>query len=126
MVRELDMPVRLVGVPTQRDADGLALSSRNGYLGPAEREEAPHLYRLLQEMAAAIQAGACNYADMQQHAVDRLVARGWQPDYVHIVDQQSLLPPASSEQALVVLVAARLGRTRLIDNIEINLSLSGQ
>ncbi len=126
MVRELDMPVRLVGVPTQRDADGLALSSRNGYLSPAEREEAPQLYRLLQEMAAAIQAGARNYADMQRHAVDRLVARGWQPDYVHIVDQQRLLPPAPSEQALVVLAAARLGRTRLIDNIEINLSLPEQ
>lgn len=123
MVRELDMPVQLVGVPTQRAADGLALSSRNGYLDPAEREEAPELYRMLQEMAAAIHAGARNYVEMQQHAMDRLTARGWQPDYIHIVDQQRLLPAAPAEQALVILAAARLGRTRLIDNIEITLCL---
>ena len=117
------MPVQLVGVPTQRAADGLALSSRNGYLDPAEREEAPELYHMLQEMAVAIHAGARNYAEMQQHAVDRLTARGWQPDYIHIVDQQRLLPAAPAEQALVILAAARLGRTRLIDNIEITLCL---
>ena len=120
MVRELNMPVHIVGLNTLRADDGLALSSRNGYLSEAERKEAPRLYRTLQDIQTAVLDGACNHVQLQQQAAATLNANGWETDYIHIVNQATLQPATAQHKALVVLAAARLGRARLIDNLEIN------
>jgi pantoate--beta-alanine ligase len=109
MVRQLNLPVEIAAGETVREPDGLAMSSRNTFLSPAERAEAPRLHRLL----AAIAGGRPPAA-----ATDELKAAGWQPDYVEVRRQADLLPPAPDDRALVVLGAARLGSTRLIDNLE--------
>jgi pantoate--beta-alanine ligase len=102
-----------------RAADGLALSSRNGYLTETERAEAPRLSRLLQKIRSAIQAGATNFTELEQEAVAELNSAGWKTDYVAARQQSDLNPPSAEKQALVVLAASRLGNTRLIDNIEV-------
>jgi len=117
MVRQLALPVRIIGGATWRAADGLALSSRNGYLSPDERAEAPALARALREIEAGVAAGRCDWGALEAHAMATLTARGWQPDYVAIRGQADLQEPRAG-QPLVVLAAARLGRTRLIDNLE--------
>ena len=120
LVAQLDLPVRIVGCETVRAADGLALSSRNQYLGENERAEAPFLYRLLQELRLSILHGERNYERMQNLAVEVLAARGWRADYVEVRNMCDL-QPACSEQ-LVILAAARLGKTRLLDNVEVCLA----
>ena len=110
MARQLDLPVEVVAGETVREADGLAMSSRNAYLAPAERAEAPRLYRLLREVAA----GSVN----PQEALNRLTAAGWKPDYVEVRRRQDLAPPGPGDRDRVALAAARLGQTRLIDNLE--------
>jgi len=120
MVRQLAMPVQVLAGQTQRAADGLALSSRNGYLSAAERAEAPALARTLKALAAAVQAGACDLPALEGQAMASLHERGWAPDYVTLRRQADLLPPQPGERGpLVVLGAARLGGTRLIDNLEL-------
>ncbi len=121
MVQQLAMPIEIVGGETCRAEDGLALSSRNGYLGPAERAEAATLNRTLRAAAQAVQAGGRDFAALEATAMQALSARGWAPDYVAIRRRQDLLPPQPGEGpgALVALAAARLGATRLIDNLEI-------
>lgn len=116
MTRELLWPVEIVGVPTVRAPDGLALSSRNGYLTPAERALAPRLYAQL--CAAAAQAGrpGADLAAVEAAARAELTTAGFQVDYLCFCDAQ-LRPPAAGEEDLVVLVAAWLGRARLIDNL---------
>jgi pantoate--beta-alanine ligase len=109
MVRQLNLPVEILAGETVREADGLALSSRNAFLSPAERAEAPRLQRVL----AAVAGGADAAAAMRE-----LAAAGWQADYVDVRRQADLLPPGAGDRELVVLGAARLGRTRLIDNLE--------
>lgn len=118
MVRELCMPIEIVGVETVRDSDGLALSSRNGYLSATERSEAPHLAQVLHEIVSAVQSGRSDFAELEKTATQTLAARGWQPDYVAVRRQSDLRAPSSGDP-LVVLAAARLGNTRLIDNMEI-------
>jgi pantoate--beta-alanine ligase len=110
MVRQLDLPIRIIAGETVREADGLAMSSRNGYLSAAERAEAPRLYRLLDEVRTGRIAAAQAFSALQ--------AAGWKPDYVEIRRAQDLAPAATGERELVVLGAARLGVTRLIDNLE--------
>lgn len=120
MVREFALPIEVIPGETVRAADGLALSSRNGYLSAAERAEAPRLHRCLTTIAQAIRGGAGAYAALEAAAVEELRAHGWAPDYVAVrkrIDLQS--PPADKSAHLVVLAAARLGNTRLIDNLEI-------
>ena len=118
MAADLDLPVEIVGVPTQRDADGLALSSRNAYLSPAEREAAVALPRALHEAAAAIRArGEVAAALAQARAL--LEAAGFEPEYVELRDADSLAPVARLERPARLLAAARLGRTRLIDNVPV-------
>ena len=120
LVADLDFPVEIVGVPTVREADGLALSSRNGYLDEAERAQAVQLSQALRALAdAALQLGASLPA-LEAQAVERLRKQGWQPDYLTVRQRADLLPPAEAPQPgqLVVLGAARLGGTRLIDNLE--------
>lgn len=110
MVRQLNLPIEIVAGETVREPDGLAMSSRNGYLSPAERAEAPRLYRLLTE----IEAGRATCDD----ALRGLSAAGWKPDYLEVRRQRDLAPPQTGDHELVVLAAARLGTTRLIDNLE--------
>jgi pantoate--beta-alanine ligase len=110
MVRQLDLPIEVVAAETARESDGLALSSRNAYLSPEERTEAPRLYRLLRRVASDEITAA--------HALDELARAGWKPDYVEVRRRADLKAPQSAERDLVVLGAARLGRTRLIDNLE--------
>jgi len=116
MVEQLAMPVRIVPHPTERDADGLALSSRNGYLSPAERTQAPQLYEALCDVRDALQAGGCA-ATATGAASDGLARAGWQVDYIAVRDATTLREPGPATREWVVLGAARLGTTRLIDNL---------
>lgn len=120
MTEQLNVPVTIVGGETVRAADGLALSSRNQYLSAAERSEAIRLYRILESIRQAVGQGARNFAALEAEAMSALQAHGWQVDYVAIRSRATLMPPQSDETALVVLGAARLGQTRLIDNLEID------
>jgi pantoate--beta-alanine ligase len=121
MVRQFALPIEIIPAETVRAPDGLALSSRNAYLSAAEREEAPRLYEALRTAADEIEAGARDYQRIDQQAMAALSSRGWRPDYVAVRRQVDLRPPTERDRELVVLAAARLGRTRLIDNIEVNL-----
>ena len=118
MTRELALPIRIVPGETIRAADGLALSSRNGYLSAAERAEAPRLFAQLSRIRERLQAGERDLARMEADAVAELAAHGWQPDYIAIRRRSDLQVPEGDEP-LVVLAAARLGSTRLIDNLEL-------
>jgi len=109
MARQLDLPVEIVAGETVREADGLAMSSRNGYLTAAERAEAPRLYRSLQEVAGGRRPA---------EAVQDLARAGWKVDYLEVRRRGDLAPPGVGDRELVVLGAARLGQTRLIDNLE--------
>ncbi|PLK48541.1 pantoate--beta-alanine ligase [Uliginosibacterium sp. TH139] len=119
MVRELNLPITIIGCDTVRAPDGLALSSRNGYLTAEQRAEAPRLAACLKQLAAAVKAGRQDYTVLEAEAVEQLRAHGWQPDYIAIRQQSDLQAPQDN-QPLVVVAAARLGSTRLIDNLEIN------
>jgi len=110
MVRQLSLPVEVVAGETVREADGLAMSSRNAYLSAAERAEAPRLHRTLGEVAGG-RLGAAE-------AIHALSATGWKPDYVEVRRRADLGLPGADERERVVLAAARLGQTRLIDNLE--------
>jgi pantothenate synthetase (EC 6.3.2.1) len=117
MVRDFGMPIDIVGVPTVREADGLALSSRNQYLSAAERRRAPALFQGLQAAAEALRAG-CSPAQAEEGALEQLRSAGFEPDYV-AVRAPSLEEAPVIGQPLRILAAARLGATRLIDNIEV-------
>jgi len=123
MVRQLALPVEIIPAETVRAADGLALSSRNAYLSGAERAEAPRLYRVLREVRDALLDGGRDYAALEARACAGF-GKEWAVDYVAIRRQADLQLPASGDQQLVVLCAARLGRTRLIDNVEVTLKAS--
>jgi pantoate--beta-alanine ligase len=119
MAREFDLPIEILGGETVRAADGLALSSRNGYLSAAERAEAPRLHQVLTKVVAAVRAGSIDFAGLERGAVLELQARGWIPDYVALRKKLDLQLPSAHDSGLVVLAAARLGSTRLIDNLEV-------
>jgi len=110
MVRQLNLPIEISAGETVREADGLAMSSRNGYLSKAERAEAPRLRRVLQEVSGKKLS--------PDEAVALLAKEGWKPDYVEVRRRADLAVPQHGEKNLVVLAAARLGSTRLIDNLE--------
>ena len=118
MAAQLALPIDIVSCETVRDADGLALSSRNGYLTAAELAEAPELARTLRRLATAVAADPAAAARLEQDALESLRARGWQPDYVAVRRSDDLGPPLPGD-ARIVLGAARLGTTRLIDNIAV-------
>jgi pantoate--beta-alanine ligase len=117
MVADLAIPIEIVGSSTVREDDGLAMSSRNGYLNAEQRAKAPLLYRTLQSTAEAIQAGRRDYASLEEAAVKSLGEAGFSPDYYAIRRAQDLEPPGEPEESLVILAAAYLGTTRLIDNL---------
>ena len=121
MAADLNFRVEIVPVDIGRAADGLALSSRNQYLSEAERKQAPQLYRELQAVARAVENGNRDYAALEQQAAANLKQAGWQVDYVEIRHAGNLQVAHVGDNELVVLAAARLGNTRLIDNIEIYL-----
>ena len=119
MVRELGFSIEIIDSPTVRADDGLALSSRNGYLSAGERAEAPRLARELTKVVTAIRAGNRDFAALEKAAVEVLESHGWVPDYVAIRRKSDLQSPSAHESELVVLAAAKLGSTRLIDNMEV-------
>ena len=118
MVRQLALPIEIVAAETIRESSGLALSSRNGYLNDIERVEAAELNAVLNSVAAALKAGRTDWQELEREATDVLTGRGWRPDYVAIRNQADLLDPTPDE-GLVVLGAAKLAGTRLIDNVEV-------
>ncbi len=117
MVRDLCWPIRIDGVPTVREADGLAMSSRNRYLDSAERARAPLLYQTLCTLAAAVEEGKRDYRELEREAMQALAGEGFQPEYVAIRHAQTLQALQTGERPARVLAAARLGRARLIDNV---------
>jgi len=118
MVRQFALPVDIIGQSTHRDADGLAMSSRNGYLSAEQRTQAALLWQTLNTCAQAVRAGGIDFAALENRALQTLRDAGWMPDYVAIRRQSDLQAPQAGAP-LVVLGAARLGSTRLIDNLEI-------
>jgi pantoate--beta-alanine ligase len=118
MVRQLALPIEIVPAETVREASGLALSSRNGYLSDAERSQATQLHAMLRNLATAVRSGRSDWHALEREASKFLADRGWQPDYVAIRRQSDLRDPSMGEP-LVALAAAKLGVTRLIDNLEI-------
>lgn len=121
LVKQLNLPIAIIGVDTKRDENGLALSSRNGYLSAAQRLEAPRLQRALQLVVEAAKKGEQDFAAIEAQTAQYLTQLGWIVDYVSIRSAQTLLPAENNERQLVVLAAARLGKTRLIDNLEFSL-----
>ncbi len=121
MVRQFELPIDIIPAETVRAGDGLALSSRNSYLSPVERKEAVRLHRQLQKVRSAIFAGEWDFAKLEQAAVKHLDEHGWKTDYISVRRRQDLLTPQPQEKHLVVLGASKLGATRLIDNLEIDL-----
>lgn len=119
MVRQLNLPVEIVAGETVRTADGLALSSRNQYLNKSQRAEANNLYQTLLQIKQEIISGYKDFLTLQENATKNLVQRGWKVDYISIHKRSSLLPARADDQDLVVLGAAWLDKTRLIDNLEI-------
>jgi pantoate--beta-alanine ligase len=119
MVRQLALPIEVIGGETIRESDGLAMSSRNVYLSSTERTEARQLQAVLRQIGEAIRSGKLEWDSLQQEALDALTKRGWAPNYVAIRRRDNLLQPTAGA-ALIVLAAGTLGTTRLIDNLEID------
>lgn len=117
MVKDLNMPIDIIGIETVREANGLAMSSRNGYLNQAEQQIAPLLYQSLCTARVAILAGNDDYAAVEQQTLSSLQQAGFQPDYFRICRSNDLAPAQIDDTDLVLLVAAKLGKTRLIDNL---------
>lgn len=121
LARDLDIATRIIGVPTVRDIDGLALSSRNAYLVPVERKIAPALYRTLKDLAAALEAGQGPAADVVARARSQLLSEGFASvDYLDLRDAETLGPLDKVDRPARLLAAVRLGKTRLIDNLPVN------
>ena len=122
MVRDLCMPVKIVGVATTRDEDGLAMSSRNGYLSLQQRHIAPVLHDTLNSCREAIACGFDNFLQLESHARMKLLQAGFQPDYFAIRDARTLRSVTEDTEEIAILAAARLGSTRLIDNVRLALN----
>ena len=120
LVKQLNFGIEIVGGETVREPDGLALSSRNGYLSPAERAKAPLLSTALRQIREAIEEGSHRFERHQEMAVSALTLAGWKVDYIALRTRGELAPPNPHDRELVVLGAAWLGKTRLIDNMEID------
>jgi pantoate--beta-alanine ligase len=119
MVADLVMPITIVAAPTVRDPDGLAMSSRNQYLTDEERKKAPVIHRLLLSAVERLRAGERDFAAIERHGLEALVAGGFRPDYFAVRRADDLSSPQPDTPHFVILVAARLGRARLIDNLQL-------
>ncbi len=117
LVRDLNLPVQIFGEPTVRADDGLALSSRNGYLSAEQRQVAPQLFATLKDMADSICGGRDDFSRLTLDGLKHLEKAGFRPDYLEIREAGSLRPAQAGDKELVILVAAYLGTTRLIDNL---------
>ncbi len=122
MVADLCIPIEIVGVATARAEDGLALSSRNGYLSADERRIAPILHEMLNNCREAIACGFDNFLELESHARMKLLQAGFEPDYFAIRDAATLRPVTERTEEIAILAAARLGNTRLIDNVRLALN----
>jgi pantoate--beta-alanine ligase len=122
MVDDLCMPIEIVGVATGRYEDGLARSSRNGYLTPEQRKVAPTLHKILVHCREAIACGFDNFLQIEHHARMKLLEAGFEPDYFAIRDARTLQSVTDDTEEIAILVAARLGKTRLIDNMRLSLN----
>jgi pantoate--beta-alanine ligase len=119
MVTDLSMNLQIHGVPTVREADGLAMSSRNNFLSTTQRELAPHLYQRMGEMAGQIKQGRRDFSCLIAEHKEQLNIAGFKVDYIELRSADSLLQPGHEDTRLVILAAAFLGKTRLIDNIQV-------
>lgn len=122
LVTDLFIPTTVLGAPTRRADDGLALSSRNAYLTARERALAPMLYDHLNRVKDALLSGHEHWRTLETETQTALAAAGWQPDYFTVCRQSNLLPASPGDQTLVILAAARLGKARLIDNLQVELN----
>ena len=122
MVRDLNMPIQIIGEPTVRAEDGLALSSRNGYLTDEQRAVAPVLYRTLSQIATAIKSGDHDFARLRAEHIQQIEAAGLRMDYLEVRQGVHLRPATAEDRDVVILIAAYLGATRLIDNLHLNLA----
>ncbi len=120
LVRDLNMPIQIIGEPTVRAEDGLALSSRNGYLSAEQRAIAPELYRVIQHIGRAIDSGDKDFSTLLEAGKTELQAVGLRPDYLEVREATSLRPATALDNDLVILAAVFLGKTRLIDNLHLN------
>jgi len=120
MVKDLCIPIEIIGAPTVREPDGLAMSSRNQYLTEDERKVAPQLYQALTRAVKRIERGETDFGVIERDELEGLKKHGFRPDYFTVRDAKTLAPPAADARHLVVLVAARLGKARLIDNLQLN------
>jgi len=118
LVRQLNLPIEIIAGETVREPDGLAMSSRNGYLNPLQRTEAQRLHRALQQVVKAIESGQRDFSALESQAVLHLIQHGWIVDYISVRSSASLALATLDDHDLVVLGAARQGQTRLIDNME--------
>ena len=119
MVADLCIPIEIVGAPTVREADGLAMSSRNQYLTAEDRKIAPRLYEALTRAGKRVAAGETDFAAIERAEIESLTRSGFRPDYFSVRDASNLTAPSTESRHLVLLVAARLGKARLIDNLQI-------
>lgn len=122
MVADLELPIKIIGLPTVRAADGLALSSRNAYLSAEERALAPQLYAVLTELRNELLQGVTGYRQAADQAEEKLRTLGFFPDYISIRRASDLAEPEIKDRHLVILAAAYLGKTRLIDNVQVSLN----
>jgi pantoate--beta-alanine ligase len=121
MVRDLHLPVQLIAVPTQRDKNGLALSSRNSYLDEGQQETATVIAHTLNEVVAMLEDGNRDFAALENSAAEQIAAAGLEPDYIAIRDANDLCPPGAGALHLVVLAAASIAGVRLLDNVLVEL-----
>lgn len=121
MVTDLSMNLTIHGVPTERDEDGLAMSSRNGYLSPEQRQIAPMLYKQIQQISEAILSGRRDFTVLVEQAKQALSEAGFKPDYIELRNTSTLFQVGHEDKELVILAAAFLGKTRLIDNIQVSI-----
>lgn len=121
LVRQFNLPIEIVAGDTLREADGLAMSSRNGYLDASERIQAVRLQHELATIRASVESGERDYASLSATACRHLKMAGWRVDYIELRDAMNLQTPAPDSRQLVVLGAAWLGKTRLIDNLDFDL-----
>jgi len=118
LVRQFNLPIRIIAGDTVRETSGLAMSSRNGYLTPAQKTEATQLYQCLVNIVHAVKQGNTRFTDLEQAASQTLTQQGWLVDYISVRAASTLKPATNQDNELVVLAAAKLGSTRLIDNID--------
>ena len=118
MVADLNFPIEIIGMPSHREEDGLAMSTRNSRFSAEERQKAPVLYRTLRTLRDKIRAGENDFAQLESQAMEQIAAEGMMPEYISVRSVKDLGAPQASAD-LVIVAAARLGQTRLIDNIRV-------